>query len=57
MPQNGSGRSFNAESEKELEKEVVRERTFKVENEVLYFARYEGAVPVATEEFAYRKIP
>ena len=57
VPQNVSGRSFDGNSEKELEKNAARERTFKVEGETLFFAKYESQVPVASDEYPYEKQP
>lgn len=52
-----SGRQFNANEDKELERNATRERTFQIKDDQLFFAKYDGNVPVANSDFVYDRVP
>jgi hypothetical protein len=55
IEKNISGLAYDAESEKERAAGAISERTILVEGDSLYFAIYEGDVPVANKEQAYTR--
>lgn len=52
-----SGRQFNQNEDKELERNATRERTFQIKDDQLFFAKYDGSVPVASTDFVYDRVP
>ncbi len=56
VDKNVSGLAFDAESDKELASGANLERTILVEDNKLYFANYEGDVPVANKERPFTRL-
>ena len=55
VEKNVSGLAYDAESEKERASGHISERTILIEGDKLYFATYEGDVPVANKEHPYAR--
>ena len=56
IEKNISGLAYDAESTKERAAGTISERTILVEGDKLYFATYEGDVPVANKEHPYTRL-